>query len=70
MLGKIFVITGEINTLASLFYGTMPALTDFNSYFSLYQTAGQNVGAIARILLNFKGPRVVSAAFPYAYMNK
>ena len=52
---KLFTITGALNNVGLIFYTTeLPPTSDSNSYFTIYQTVGLNIGNVLRIILGFK----------------
>ena len=54
MLAKVFVMTGNINSIAQIIYQTQPALVDLNAYTELYTTVGTNVGQMFQSIFDFK----------------
>ena len=53
ILARFFQITGAINSMLETIYNTSEPITNTAAYFKQFETAGQSVGKIIRIIFNY-----------------
>ena len=52
-MGKVFQVTGSMNTLAAIFYDPEPDKDDHQAFFDLYNNIGIEFGKIMKWTLAF-----------------